>query len=77
MARKQMNIRLDRNTIEIIKAIGTEYDMSEGLVITQAVIFFKIDLERRALNGQSLTSCSSLPEPMPPLCDTPPIVRPI
>ena len=34
MARKQMNIRLDRNTIEIIKAIAAEYDMSQAYART-------------------------------------------
>jgi hypothetical protein len=45
MPRKQMNIRLDSLTIEAIKRIARQHNMSESQVITRAVI----ELEQRLL----------------------------
>lgn len=46
MPRKQMNIRLDGLTIETIKRICAEHNMSESQVITRAVILLEQELRR-------------------------------
>ena len=46
MPRKQMNIRLDSLTIETIKRIAAEHNMSETQVITRAVIELDQKLKR-------------------------------
>jgi hypothetical protein len=46
MARKQVNIRLDSLTIEAIKRIAQQYNMSESQVVTRAVILLEQKLEQ-------------------------------
>lgn len=46
MPRKQMNIRLDDLTIEVIKRLSAEHNMSESQVITRAVIELDHKLKR-------------------------------
>ena len=50
MPRKQMNIRLDRLTIETIKALAERYDMRESQVITRAIILLEQELKRDEAN---------------------------
>lgn len=46
MPRKQMNIRLDGLTIETIKRIAQQHNMSESQVITRAVILLEQELKK-------------------------------
>lgn len=46
MPRKQMNIRLDDLTIEVIKRLAAEHNMSESQVITRAIIELDHKLKR-------------------------------
>lgn len=46
MARKQVNVRLDSLTIEAIKRIAQEHNMSESQVVTRAIILLEQELKR-------------------------------
>lgn len=46
MARKQVNIRLDSLTIETVKRIKQQYNMSESQVVTRAVILLEQELNK-------------------------------
>lgn len=54
MARRQMNIRLDSLTIEAIKRIAAEHNMSESQVITRAVILLEQELKRDAIQNDRI-----------------------
>ncbi len=47
MPKKQVNIRLDSLTIETIKAIAVKYNMSEGQVVTRAIVLLEQELKKR------------------------------
>lgn len=49
MPRKQMNIRLDSLTIEAVKRIAGQYNMSESQVITRAIILLEQELKHEAI----------------------------
>lgn len=44
--KQQMNVRLDSLTVEAIKRMAEKYNMTEGQVITRAVMLLEQDLDR-------------------------------
>lgn len=51
--KEQFNVRLDSLTTEAIKRIAAEYNMSQGAVITRAIILLEQELKPKAVKDPS------------------------